>query len=116
MALRRSWIGNLRRADLDAKGEQLTLHFSNANPKLSLDSVWRARAGRGPAEHWLTIANQSDGPITVTQQESLALANLWLPAENPRKAWWINRGGSNASREGGTFTVRPSTPTLTRFW
>ena len=60
-------------ADLDAKGEQLTLHFSNASPKLSLDSVWRARAGRGPAEHWVTIANQSDGAITVTQQESLAL-------------------------------------------
>ena len=92
-------------ADLDAKGEQLTLHFSNASPKLSLDSVWRARAGRGPAEHWVTIANQSGGAITVTQQESLALTNLMAPAGQSAQAWWINRGGSNASHEGGTFTV-----------
>jgi alpha-galactosidase len=92
-------------ADLDAKGEQLTLHFSNASPKLSLDSVWRARGGHGPAEHWVTIANQSGGIITVTQQESLALSSLVVPAGESAQAWWINRGGSNASKEGGTLTV-----------
>lgn len=92
-------------ADLDAKGEQLTLHFSNASPKLSLDSVWRARPGHGPAEHWVTIANQSGGVITVTQQESLALTNLAVPAGESAQAWWINRGGSNATKEGGTLTV-----------
>jgi alpha-galactosidase len=93
------------RADLDAKGEQLILHYSNSNPKLSLDSVWRARSGHGPAEHWLAIANESGRTVTVTQQESLALANLMVPSGESAQAWWINRGGSNASREGGTLTV-----------
>jgi alpha-galactosidase len=92
-------------ADLDAKGEQLTLHYNNAGPKLSLDSVWRARSGHGPAEHWLTIANESGRAITVTQQESLALTNLMVPSGESAQAWWINRGGSNASREGGTLNV-----------
>ena len=92
-------------ADLDAKGEQLDLHYSNSSPKLSLDSVWRARPGHGPAEHWLTITNDSGHTITVTQQESLALTDLTVPAKESAHAWWINRGGSNASREGGTFTV-----------
>jgi alpha-galactosidase len=92
-------------ADLDAKGEQLTFHFSDASPKLSLDSAWRARSGRGPVEHWVTITNQSNGVITVTQQESLDLANLMAPTGQSAQAWWINRGGSNASREGGTLAV-----------
>jgi alpha-galactosidase len=92
-------------ADLDSKGEQLILHYSNSNPKLSLDSVWRARSGHGPAEHWLTIANESGRTVTVTQQESLALTNLMVPSGESALAWWINRGGSNASHEGGTFTV-----------
>ena len=68
-------------ADLDAKGEQLDLHYSNSSPKLSLDSVWRARPGHGPAEHWLTITNDSGHTITVTQQESLALTDLTVPAK-----------------------------------
>jgi alpha-galactosidase len=93
------------RADLDAKGEQLSLHYSNSSPKLTLDSVWRARSGHGPAEHWLTISNESGRTVTVTQQESLALTNLMVPPGESAQAWWINRGGSNASHEGGTFTV-----------
>ena len=92
-------------ADLDAKGEQLNLHFKNSSPRLSLDSVWRARPGHGPAEHWLTIANESGRTITMTQQESLALTNLSVPSGESAQAWWINRGGSNASREGGTLHV-----------
>ena len=92
-------------ADQDSKGEQLTLHYANANPKLSLDSIWRARPGHGPAEHWLTIVNESGRTVTVTQQESLTLTNLAVPAGQSAEAWWINRGGSNASREGGTLNV-----------
>lgn len=91
--------------DLDEKGERLTLHFRNASPKLTLDSVWRARPGRGPVEHWVAIVNASGGTVTVTQQESLALTNLMVPAGGSARAWWINRGGSNASRQGGTLDV-----------
>ncbi len=90
---------------LDAKGEQLDLIYRNARPKLTLRSIWRARPGHGPVEHWVTISNESDHTLTVSQQESLTLSNLAIPAEKNAQAWWVNRGGSNASREGGTFTV-----------
>jgi alpha-galactosidase len=92
-------------AVLDTNGEQLTLHFSNSNPKLSLDSVWRARSGHGPAEHWLSLANESGRTITVTQQESLTLTNLAVPLGQSARAQWINRGGSDAGRQGGTLEV-----------
>jgi len=41
----------------------------------------------------------------VTQQESLALTNLGGSSGESAQAWWINRGGSNATKEGGTLTV-----------
>jgi alpha-galactosidase len=56
-------------------------------------------------EHWLTISNESGHTVTTIQQESLVLTNLVVPAKEPAQAWWINRGGGNASHEGGTFTV-----------
>lgn len=93
------------RADLDAKGEELNLHYSNPNPKLSLESVWRARPGHGPVEHWLTMTNESARTITVIQPASLDFANLVVPSKQIAQAWWIDRGGGNASREGGTFAA-----------
>ena len=90
---------------LDSKGEELHLHYRNDSPKLSIDSVWRARPGRGPVEHWLTLTNESGRTVTVTRQGSLDLTNLAVPAVAAAQAWWINRGGSNASQEGGTFTA-----------
>jgi hypothetical protein len=38
---------------LDSPGGKLTLRFTNADPPLELQSIWRARPGRGPVEHWL---------------------------------------------------------------
>ena len=81
----------------------LTLSFVNADPPLELQSIWRARPGRGPLEHWLTIANRSSGPVTLSQQESLVLSGMETPP-GETNVWWINRGGGNASTEGGTFT------------
>src|SRR5262249_21672556 len=92
-------------ADLDSGREQLTLRFSNSNPQLELQSIWRARRGHGPVEHWMTIANESGRSITVGHQDSLALEGLVLAPNESAQAWWINRGGSDASRQGGTFTV-----------
>ena len=88
---------------LDASRAQLALRFTNADPPMELRSIWRASPGRGPLEHWLTIANHSSSPITLTQQESLALTGLAVPG-GQADVWWINRGGGNASKEGGTFT------------
>jgi hypothetical protein len=92
-------------AVLDPKKEQLTLRFTNADPRLALRSIWRAQPGHGPVEHWLEIANQSGRAITVTHQDSLVLDKLGLTPGESAQAWWINRGGNNASRQGGTFVV-----------
>jgi len=56
-------------------------------------------------EHWLEIANESGRAVTVTHQDSLVLDKLGLAPGESAQAWWINRGGNNASRQGGTFRV-----------
>jgi hypothetical protein len=80
---------------------QLTFCFSNAEPKLALRSIWRARPGRGPVEHWVEIDNRSSQEITLSCQDSLTL--LGLRPRGPATANWIKRGGGNADTEGGTF-------------
>ncbi|MCX5771625.1 MAG: alpha-galactosidase [Candidatus Hydrogenedentes bacterium] len=87
---------------LSEDAASLTLAFQNQDPKLVLRSVWRARPGRGPVEHWMTLENQSDTPVTISHQDSLALAGLRPSAD--AKIWWIKRGGSNAGTQGGTFS------------
>ena len=93
-----------RAGSFDAASGELALQFENATPRLGLRSIWRARPGHGPVEHWLTITNNSGSVITIGHQDSLVLNGLALPAGKRSDAWWINRGGSNASTEGGTFT------------
>jgi hypothetical protein len=95
---------------------QLVLRFSNASPALELQSIWRARPGRGPVEHWLTIANKSSAPITLGHQDSLVVDHIGLPANESLDAWWIKRGAGNATVQGGTYTRgvgRNSDETLT---
>jgi hypothetical protein len=87
----------------DPQTGQLVLRFSNATPSLELESIWQARPGRGPVEHWLTIANNSGMPITIGHQDSLVLSHLIVPTNEPMDAWWIKRGASNATTEGGTL-------------
>ncbi len=90
-------------ADWDAQSGELTLRYSNAHPRLDLKSVWRARPGHGPVEHWMTIVNDSQSTVTVTHQDSLTLKGL--ASGEPAQAWWINRGGNTPSLKGGVFTV-----------
>src|ERR1039458_2968536 len=40
------------RAEITPDGRQLVLHYRNATPRLSLDSVWRAGSGHGPVVHF----------------------------------------------------------------
>ncbi|MEO8658827.1 MAG: alpha-galactosidase [Bryobacteraceae bacterium] len=89
----------------ESSKEQLVLLFTNKTPNLELKSIWRARPGHGPVEHWLTIENKSGSPVTVTHQDSLVLEGIAVGADRQADVWWVNRGGSNASREGGVFTV-----------
>lgn len=85
-----------------ANSGQLVLTFASADPKLELRSIWRARPGRGPVEHWMELVNQSGRGITVPRQVSLALPELTVGG--PAEVQWIKRGGSNASTQGGTMT------------
>src|SRR5882724_1865788 len=89
-----------RGGDFDQQSGQLVLRFSNASPALELQSIWRARSGRGPVEHWLTIANRSSAVITIGHQDSLVLGRLAFPANESLDAWWIKRGAGNATVEG----------------
>lgn len=87
----------------DSPSGQLVLRFTNASPAMELQSIWRARPGHGPVEHWLTIANHSGAAITIGQQDSLALSHVALPSHQSMDAWWVKRGAGNASLEGGTI-------------
>jgi alpha-galactosidase len=102
-AVRANW--QFAGADFDAKAGQLILRYTNASPVLELRSIWKAKPGHGPVEHWMTLDNKSSDPITVTHQDSLALDGLGLASGQSAQAWWINRGGGNARDQGGTFTV-----------
>jgi hypothetical protein len=105
----RVWVGSrevpthwvFQEAARAPQSETLTLVFSNADPKLILRSIWRARAGRGPIEHWMEIENRSGRRVTVAHQDSLSLRGL--SPSGAADLWWIQRGGSNASTQGGTF-------------
>ena len=92
------WV--FQQGQLNPSGE-LTLTFANDKPRLELRSIWRARPGRGPIQHWIEIVNRSGEAITVFHQASLTLSRL--QSEGPANVWWIKRGGSNASTQGGTF-------------
>ncbi len=100
----------------DPRSGELVLRFSNPAPALELQSIWRARPGRGPIEHWLTIANHSGAAITLGHQDSLVLGHIAIPEHEALDAWSIKRGASNATKEGGTIVRsvgRNSDETLT---
>jgi len=88
-------------AQQDPGAGRLVLLFRNADPKLELSSIWRARPGPGPVEHWIEIRNLSGGRVCVPHQDSLSLGGLRPGGD--ATLWWILRGGSNASSQGGTF-------------
>ncbi len=87
--------------ELDPASRQLTVTFRHASPPLALRSIWRAPAGRGPIEHWLEFDNQAGTRVTVSHQDSLTLTGV--APRGTAEVWWIRRGGSNASTQGGTF-------------
>ena len=52
-------------------GVKLTIRFTNREPALELTSVWQARPGRGPVRHSMFLKNNSGGPVTIYEQETL---------------------------------------------
>ena len=105
----KAWIGNreiaaqwkFQNGIVDRFAHTLMLTFTNEEPKLLLRSIWRARPGRGPVEHWIEIENRSSARVAISHQDSLSLHGL--KGDGPADLWWIKRGGSNASAQGGTF-------------
>ncbi len=85
----------------DAPSGRLTLSYRNAVPQVQLRSQWQVRPGHGPVEHWFEFENLSGATIAVSQQDSLTLEGL--ASSGPASLWWIRRGGSNASTQGGTY-------------
>jgi alpha-galactosidase len=83
------------------RASELVLGFTNASPRLALRSIWRARPGYGPVEHWIEIENPSRDRVTLSHQDSLSLRGL-RPAGRAELRW-IRRGGGNASEQGGAF-------------
>jgi alpha-galactosidase len=113
-SLRTDW--RFEGGDFRAATGQLVLRFSCTAPALELQSIWQARPGHGPVEHWLTITNKSEAAITIGHQDSLVLSHLVIPTGDSLNAWWIKRGGGNATTEGGTLVQsvdRHSDETLT---
>jgi len=88
---------------MDEESGCLTLTFAHRDPKLLLRSIWRAREGRGPVEHWVQIENASPRRVTVSHQDSLCLSAL--SPGGSAGLWWVKRGGGNAMTQGGTFTT-----------
>lgn len=105
----RAWVGpkevplawSFRHGTMDRGSGKLALAFACGEPKLVLRSIWRARPGRGPVEHWIEIDNRAGVTVTLAHQDSLTLRGL--SAGSAAEVWWIRRGGGNASTQGGTF-------------
>lgn len=91
------------RGDFDERARTLTLTFANAKPRLVLRSIWRARPGAGPVEHWIEIENLARERVMITHQDSLSLDRMAMPAGLSVTAHSVRRGGSNASAEGGFY-------------
>ena len=98
-----STMWRYKTASYDAGSGKLVLRFANVAPALELESIWQARPGRGPVEHWLTITNLSNAPVTLGHQDSLVIDHIAIPEHDSMDAWWIKRGGGNATNEGGTY-------------
>jgi alpha-galactosidase len=82
----------------DKKSDTLTLSFENAQPKMALRSIWRARTGHGPVEHRMEIENLSGGVLTISHQDSLSL--IGMKCDPKTVLWSVKRGGS-AAKQGG---------------
>jgi len=105
----RMWVGDAEcaaawrfdKAAFNKRAGELALSFTSERPKLQLRSIWRARPGPGPVEHWIEIENLSGERVTLSHQDSLSLRSLRPGGK--ADVWWIKRGGGNASEQGGAF-------------
>ena len=89
------------------QGHQVILRFTCTDPALELKSHWQARPGPGPVENWVTIENQSGGPVTFGPDIPAAAVGLTADA-----AVTLHRAEKTAVGEGKVHqnTLGPNTP------
>ena len=81
-------------------GQQLRLRFACAEPALELESVWRARPGRGPVRHAMRIANRSGQPVTLHEQPTVHLALAGRPEKGALTLWTFHTDGHRPDAKG----------------
>lgn len=69
-------------------GQKLTIRFACEKPAMELTSVWHARPGRGPIRHAMLISNNTDGKITIYEQETFDIRVVGPKAE--MRVWYIS--------------------------
>lgn len=82
--------------------DTLVASYRSAEPALRFRVTWHAPGRRGPIERSAELINDSGREIEVLSIPSLRLGVLHAPEATD--LWWIRRGGSNASTQGGTVT------------
>jgi len=88
-------------ATLDkADGQKLTIRFACENPPLELTSVWWARPGRGPVQHTIRIANQSDKPVTLFEQPTIHLDLAGRVRDGALTMWTFHSDGGTPDKTG----------------
>jgi hypothetical protein len=86
---------------LDNQSGTLTLRFLNDKPELRCRLFLQARPGHGPVRQWAEVENRSSQEVKINPPPCLAVN---VSPRSPAAIWWVNRGGSDASKQGGTFT------------
>ena len=79
-------------------GLKVAIRFTNSDPAMELKSVWHARPGQGPVRHAMFLRNDSGKPMTIYEQESLAV-HVVGPKDNC-SVWYINDDGGYPDRTG----------------
>ena len=95
-----SW--SFEKAAFDKPTGTLELFFVTDAPAMRYRQFFQARSGHGPLRQWAEIDNLSAKPIQIQPPPCLAMTDL-TPGD-PAAVWWVNRGGNNARKQGGTFS------------
>jgi Melibiase/Glycosyl hydrolase family 36 C-terminal domain len=78
---------------------QIQLVYVSDSPRLRLVWEWRARAGRGPVEHTITIQNESNETLWLPLQPSFRF-DWEVDPNSALQRFWVEKGADVPSSEG----------------
>ena len=101
----------------DKNGTKVALHFKSSLPGLELSSVWQARPGPGPVEHYILITNKTADEIHIPMQKTFDVS-FKAAKGSSLENWWVEKGNGTPSLIGthreilydGYYFYKPSTP------